>query len=108
MGDPAILKSFLSHGKEFEKTFKPDHRILIFWDYGTPNGVCTDEYTKQRLSSAVIKSMLENFYTPSAKAPPFEIIGLPATSSNLLNAITGFELKIFHNRNADGILLDDP
>ncbi|MBR6887610.1 MAG: hypothetical protein IKN16_04110 [Selenomonadaceae bacterium] len=93
MGDPATLQSFLSYGKEFEKTFKPDHRILIFWDHGGPNGVCTDEYTKQRLSRAAIKSTLESLYTPSVKAPPFEIIGFDAclmSSMESARSIEGF------------------
>lgn len=43
MYEPETLTSFLQHGQEYEKTFKPAHRIFIFTDHGGVRGVCCDE-----------------------------------------------------------------
>ena len=39
MGKPDTLKKFLKFGEE---NFKPDHRIIVFWDHGGVNGICYD------------------------------------------------------------------
>lgn len=78
MYDSQTLKNFLVYG---DKKYKPDHRILIFWDHGGVGGICQDkEDTKESMSFNAIRIALEEIYGKSPVKTPFEIIGFDTCS----------------------------
>lgn len=91
MYEPKTLRDFLKYG---DKKYKPDHRILIFWDHGGVAGVCQDqEDTYNTLNLNDLNRALEEVYGKSPKKIPFEIIGFDTClmgSYECANNIDGF------------------
>lgn len=98
MGKPDTLKKFLKFGEE---NFKPDRRIIIFWDHGGVNGLCYDkafdlgdkpEFGGHNLTFQDLHKVFESVYGHSDEKP-FELVGFDtclSASYELANSIADF------------------
>lgn len=67
MGDPATLAEFLQFGEE---NYKPDRRIIYFWNHGGLGGVCYHDHynvylkeNKRPIKAGLTYDQLQEFFT---------------------------------------------
>lgn len=101
MGDPATLVEFLQFGEE---NYKPDRRIMYFWNHGGLGGVCYDDrfnptdstanlYNADGLSYDELTQAFASVYGNSLENKPFELMFFNACltgSYELANSISNF------------------